>query len=104
MELTKRTAFITLVRNEPFFLPHWLEYYGRTGADLFVLDHESDDDSVQRSVPDVRRTTVTVTYPEAERAAWMLRTVQDFMRNLFADGYERVGYAEVDEFFVTRFT
>lgn len=94
----KQTAIITLVRNEPYFLPRWLEYYGRTGASLFVLDHESDDGSTANLPPGVSR--IPVHHPDCEPAAWMMRTVQDQMRELFGSGYERCIYAEVDEFLV----
>ena len=95
---TCKLAIVTLVRNEKFFLPRWLEYYGRAGADLYVLDHESDDGSTDRLPPEVFK--IPVSHPECERAAWMLRTVQDVMRKLLSEGYKRVIYAEVDEFLV----
>lgn len=91
-----RLAIVTLVRNEPFFLPRWLEYYGRTGADLYVLDHESDDGSTD-NLPGV--TVATVRHELCEPAQWMLRTVQQKMADLLVL-YDRVGYAEVDEFLI----
>jgi hypothetical protein len=38
---------VTIVHNEPIFLPIWLEYYSRffDPADIYVLDHESTDGS-----------------------------------------------------------
>ncbi len=94
----KPLAFITLVRNESFFLPKWVNYYARTDADLFVLDHESDDGSTDH-LPG-RVTKEVVHHPECERAAWMLGLVQDKMQQLLNEGYDRVGYAEVDEFLI----
>ncbi len=93
----KPLAFITIVRNESFFLSRWVEYYGRTGADLFVLDHESDDGSTDNLPAGVTR--IPVWHPECERAAWLLEIIQGTMEELL-QRYDRVGYFEVDEFAV----
>ncbi len=96
----KPLAVVTLVRNEPFFLPRWLEYYGRIpDASLHVLDHESDDGSTS-DIENTQTTRTVVHHPEMERAAWMLQIVQDKMRSLLASGHRRVIYAEVDEFLI----
>lgn len=96
----KPLAIITLVRNEKFFLPRWVEYYSRINhAHLFVLDHESDDGSTS-GLESLGVNVFCVHHPECERALWMLRTVQEFMRSLFASGFRRCIYAEVDEFLV----
>ena len=95
----KPLAIFTMVRNEPVFLPLWLRHYGRTHADLFVLDHQTDDGST--SWPDVRRqaTVLPVTNPTTDDADWMLRTVEAEQRRLLGE-YEIVVYAEADEFLV----
>ena len=94
------TAIITLVRNEKFFLPHWIEYYSRVpGAQLVVLDHESDDGSTA-GIDSLRVVHGMVHHPEMENASWMLHTVQHHMGGLLRSGYERVIYAEVDEFLI----
>jgi hypothetical protein len=43
----KRRALITVVHNEPVFLPIWLSYYSRFFApdDLYVIDNETTDGS-----------------------------------------------------------
>ena len=43
----RRRAIITIVHNEPIFLPLWLRYYSRFYApeDIYVLDHGTDDGS-----------------------------------------------------------
>ncbi|MGI4940925.1 MAG: glycosyltransferase family 2 protein, partial [Janthinobacterium lividum] len=44
-----RIAALTMVWNEPFFLPLWLRHYGRHlgPQNCFVLDHGSDDGSTE---------------------------------------------------------
>ena len=44
---SKRRALITVVHNEPVFLPIWLGYYSRFFApdDLYVIDNETTDGS-----------------------------------------------------------
>lgn len=85
-------AIFTLARNETVFLPLWLRYYSRTGANLFVLDHESTD----TVVTDVPFECVPVANPTTDDAGWMLRTVETFQRQLLRD-YGTVIYAEADE-------
>jgi hypothetical protein len=43
----KRRAVVTMVHNEPVFLPIWLEYYSRffRPEDIHVLDNDSTDGS-----------------------------------------------------------
>ena len=43
----QRRAVITIVHNEPVFLPIWLAYYSRFFApdEIYVFDHESTDGS-----------------------------------------------------------
>ena len=43
----KRRAVVTIVHNEPVFLPLWLRYYSRFFAaeDIYVLDNQSTDGS-----------------------------------------------------------
>lgn len=89
------TAVFTIARNESFFLPRWLEYYGRTGFDLHVLDHESDDGST--SGPGFFREIVA--REQTDDCGWMLSVVEAKQRSLLGD-YRRVIFAEVDEFLV----
>lgn len=96
----KPLACFTIARNESFWLPRWLKHYAATGADLHVLDHESDDGSTDNYAgrgPAFRR--YAVTRPHTDDVGWMLQTVEKFFAELAA-GYERVIFAECDEFLV----
>lgn len=88
-------ACLTIARNEAFWLPRWLAHYGATGASLRVLDHESDDGSTR----DIPAEVVPISRPETDDVGWMLQTVEAHFAALCRD-YERVVFAEVDEFLV----
>jgi hypothetical protein len=90
----KRRAAITIVHNEPVFLPIWLSYYSRFFApdDIYVLDNDTTDGSTDRSgfnhIP-VHRDSVDHT--------WMVETVQRLQHELLEDDYDVVLVTDVDE-------
>jgi len=90
---SRTRALITMVHNEPVFLPIWLSYYSRFfgPGDIYVFDNESDDHSTERQgfvrLP-VRHNRVDHT--------WMLRRVQDLQHELL-DRYDMVLVTDVDE-------
>ena len=75
----QRSALLTIVRDEPVFLPIWLRYYSRYFAedDIHVLDHGSIDGSTEVGgfvrIP-VEHETVDNT--------WMVERVQAEQRRL----------------------
>jgi hypothetical protein len=89
----KRRAVLTIVQNEPVFLPIWLGYYSRFFApeDIYVLDHETSDGSTDRDgfvrVP-VRHESVDHT--------WMVRTIEAHQHELL-ERYDAVLVTDVDE-------
>ena len=90
-------AIFCLSRNESVFLPLWLRYYARTGADLYVLDHASDDGSTDPGpIPFAR---LPVDHDTTDDADWMLEPVESCQRSLLTK-YETAVYAETDEFLV----
>ncbi len=91
----KPLAVFTIARNEAFFLPKWVEYYGRLKADLHVLDHESNDGSTD--IDGFVR--VPVEREHTDDCGWMLRTVEYKFKELL-NTYRRVIFAEVDEFLI----
>jgi Glycosyl transferase family 2 len=89
----KRRAVITIVHNEPVFLPIWLRFYSRFfgSEDIYVLDNESTDGSTDRDgfvrIP-VERDSVDHT--------WMVRTLEGLQHELL-DRYDIVLVTDVDE-------
>lgn len=97
-ERRARAAF-TIVQNEPVMLPLWLNYYGRYFApeDLYVLDHDSSDNST-RSLAD-RCRVVPIHRDASFDHRWLRSTVEAFQAFLL-QSYEAVLFAEADEFVV----
>jgi Glycosyl transferase family 2 len=91
--LPRRRAIITMVHNEPAFLPIWLGYYGRFFApeDIYVLDNDTDDGSTDRDG--------FVRIPAARNcvdALWTRDTIQALQHELI-ERYEIVMVTDVDE-------
>lgn len=94
---SKRPAAVfTIVQNEPLFLPVWSAYYRRhfDAADVFVLDHDSDDVTTLAVAAELNR--VPVHRRESFDHDWLRDTVGGFQAFLLGS-YEAVLFAEVDE-------
>jgi hypothetical protein len=93
----RRCAAFTIVHNEHVMLPLWLKYYSRyfDVDDLYVLDHDSTDNST--SEMDCRCHVVPVHREAAFDHHWLKSTVEHFQSFLLRS-YETVLFAEVDEF------
>ena len=93
-KIRKRRALITMVYNEPVFLPLWLGYYSRFFApqDIYVLDNDTTDGSTDREgfirVPAPR---------DRVDATWTRDTIQGVQHELL-DRYDIVMVTDVDEF------
>jgi hypothetical protein len=86
-------AIITMVHNEPVFLPIWLAYYGRYFApeDIYVLDNDTTDGSTDRDgFVRIPVTHETVDHP------WMVRTVEELQHELIGR-YDVTVVTDVDE-------
>lgn len=98
--MKRRAAVFTIVQNEPHFLPKWLAYYAQhfNGADIFVLDHNSTDNSIADAAG--QAVFVPVHRSMSFDHSWLRDTVQDFQRFLL-DSYACVVFTEVDELIVS---
>jgi hypothetical protein len=92
--MKKKVAVFTIVKNESFFLPIWIKHYSKffNKEDLYVLDHQSTDDSTINLDVNV----VQVTNDLAFDHQWLVDTVKNFQVKLL-DSYECVIFAESDE-------
>ena len=85
---------ITIVHNEPVFLPIWLSYYSRFFApeDIYVLDNDTTDGSTDSGgfvrIP-VHHDPVDVT--------WMVETVRELPARAARQRYDVVLVTDVDE-------
>jgi hypothetical protein len=96
-DATRPACAFTIVQNESFFLPRWLDYYGRhfDAADLFVLDHQTTDGSTTGL--EGRCQVIRVHRSMSFDHYWLKRTVERFQAFLLTS-YETVLFAEADEF------
>jgi hypothetical protein len=94
----KRRAVLTMVHNEPVFLPIWLRYYSRFFApgDIYVLDHDTSDGSTERD----GFVRIPVSHESVDHT-WMVRTIEAQQRELF-DRYDVVLVTDVDEIVAPR--
>lgn len=89
----KHRAIVTMVHNEPVFLPVWLDYYSRyfRPQDIYVFDNDTTDGSTDRSgfvrMPAPR---------DCVDALWTRDTIQGFQHELMGS-YELVVVVDVDE-------
>lgn len=90
-------AAVTMVYNEPEFLPLWLEYYGRElGAqNLYVVDHGSDDGSTDNLRGANRIRIPRSPQDDPKRTRLIRRLVEGLL-----EYYGTVIHTDVDEFVV----
>lgn len=83
-----------MVKDEGYFLPKWLGYYKQffKPEDIYVLDHQSSDGSIDGLDVNV----IKVTNDVAVDHAWIVNTIQEQQRKLLQD-YKCVLFAESDE-------
>jgi Glycosyl transferase family 2 len=94
----KRRAVLTIVQNEPVFLPIWLRYYSRffSPDDIYVLDHDSTDGSTDRE----GFVRIPVSHGSVDHT-WMVRTIEAHQRELL-QRYDAVLVTDVDEIVAPR--
>lgn len=94
----KRRAALTIVHNEPVFLPIWLRYYSRCiePGDIYVLDHETTDGSTD--IGDYVRIPVS---HETVDHRWMVDVMERHQHELLRR-YDVVVVTDVDEIVAPR--
>jgi hypothetical protein len=86
-------AIITMVHNEPVFLPIWLGYYSRFFGpdDIYVFDNETTDGSIDRD----GFVRIPVQHDRVDHV-WMQRTIQQLQHELM-ERYDVVVVTDIDE-------
>jgi hypothetical protein len=86
-------AVITMVHNEPVFLPLWLRYYSRffRPEDIFVLDNDTTDGSTAGG----GFVRIDAAHDTVDHK-WMVSTIEDLQRELL-QRYAMVLVCDVDE-------
>lgn len=92
--MKKKCAIFTIVKNEYYFLPKWIQHYSKffDKKDLYILDHESNDGSTDNLDVNVKK----IIYNLAFDHQWLVDTIQNFQKELL-EKYECVIFAESDE-------
>ncbi len=89
----RRRAVLTMVHDEPVFLPIWLGYYRRFYAaeDIYVLDNETADGSTSGD----GFVRIAVEHDRVDHE-WMVSTIEDHQHELL-ERYDSVLTTDVDE-------
>ena len=89
----RRCAALTMVRDEPVFLPIWLRYYSQffSPEDLYVLDHGTSDGSTDGG----GFVRIPVSHDTVDHT-WMVRTIEEHQHKLI-ESYDVVVVTDVDE-------
>lgn len=102
-----RVAALTIVRDEPFFLPLWHRHYSRAFApdDLYCLHHVTTSEQVAdpafaEALSLFRNDRVECVVEPLFDPVWLRKVVTDRVGTLLAAGYSAVLFAEVDELLV----
>jgi Glycosyl transferase family 2 len=86
-------ALVTMVHNEPVFLPIWLRYYSRffRPDDIYVMDNDTTDGSTDRD----GFVRIPVEHDRVDHE-WMVRQAEELQHDLL-DRYDAVLVTDVDE-------
>lgn len=97
----RKCALFVMVQNENVFLPIWLKYYTKFfhADDLFVLDHRSEDGSVDRCAAKYSFRRIRLEYPFSFDHLWF-RFVANAMQEKLLKYYEYVIFTDVDEIII----
>ncbi len=89
----RRRAIITMVHNEPIFLPLWLRYYSRffDPENIYVLDNQTTDGSSEGD----GFVRIPVTHDTVDHQ-WMVDTIAGLQHELL-DRYDVVVATDADE-------
>ena len=95
--MTSQIAVVTMVYNEPVFLPIWRAHYGKVAGEArcYVIDHGSDDGSTA-DLGEINVVRIPRSPMHDQKRA---RFVSDFVSGLL-EWYDIVIYTDVDEFLV----
>lgn len=93
----KQAAVFTIVKNEKFFIPIWLNYYKKhfEKKDIYILNHQSDDDSLK----DVDVNIINIENDFFQDNNWLLNVTKSYQKKLL-ETYSQVLFTNIDEIIV----
>lgn len=100
--MKRKCAVVTLSHNEAVFLPIWMKYYSTLfeGEDIYVLDHDSTDGSVERLKEKYKFNHIKVSDPTYQNNTFMTGAYKKYQKKLFKK-YELVLCSDTDELVIT---
>lgn len=97
-----KIAVISMARNDTFFIPKWIDYYGShfgTKNLYLILDgHDQPLPAQHKSMNIIQMAHKPM--PRLKGDRYRARLVSEKARELFRQGYERVIATDIDEFLV----
>lgn len=97
----KKCAVFTMVKNEKWFLPIWLNYYSKyfEEKDIYVINHASNDDSIQTAKTHFPRINVVNLTYEPFDDIFKVNEIKKLQTQLLGQ-YKCVLYSDPDELIV----
>ncbi len=94
----KKCAIFVMTQNEEIFLPIWLKYYSKyfEGDDIFVFDHRSTDNSIEKCSQSFKFRHLRLNYPFSFDHKWF-QFVEENTYVKLLESYEYVLFTDVDE-------
>lgn len=96
--MKRSCAIFTMTHNETEAFPIWIKYYSKYFAseDIYVLDHDSTDGSIEKALKHYRFNVRQVHHDGVYNTTFILTTFMDFQRELL-ERYEIVVCCDADE-------
>lgn len=97
----KRAAVFTMVKNEKWFLPIWLNYYSKffDERDIYVIDHASTDNSIQMVKEQYKKINIVQVTYEPFDDIFKINEIKKLQSSLLGQ-YRCVLYSDPDELVV----
>lgn len=96
-----KKAVFTMVKNEKWFLPIWLNYYSKffNECDIYVLDHQSTDNSIENCKNQYSTVNFIQLQYEPFDDVFKINEIKKLQKNLL-EKYDVVVYSDPDELIV----
>lgn len=97
----KKSAIFTMVKNEKWFLPIWLNYYSKffDERDIYIIDHTSNDGSIQMVKDQYPKINIVTLEYEPFDDIFKINEIKKLQKQLLGQ-YRCVLYSDPDELVV----
>ena len=91
-----KTAIFTIAHNESIFLPIWLRYYKKHFENVYVLNHKTEDSSIEDCKKKFLFEEVELAPERIFNQGWLCEQAKEFQRKLLREN-DIILFAEADE-------